>query len=185
MKKMVIFAALLSGCMQNQQLSENAVTIQTLKNQIVDLKNENKALKEKIEEGRIPSGVVAVRTARGVDAEVAAGTVVDSNAARGYEDALNLYRAGDVEAAVKAFCAYLDGGARDEKAVMAQYWLGDAYYSQRNFKEAVRYLGTFLKNKPQSEKTAPALKKLIYALRAVGRESEANILEKEGAKAIQ
>lgn len=196
--KLLIIATatvLLGGCAnraQEEQLARSQQTIQQLRNQVVDLKAENEGLQGQLQQakqGRIPSGVVAVDAgnARGnaYGSNVSAGTVVSAKATGSYDDALQLYRAGDIDGAIQGFQQFLDSGAQGDQAALAQYWIGNAYYSQRNYQEAVRYLGTFLKNMPQSDKTDNALKTLITSLKAVGRENDAQILEKQGVNAIQ
>lgn len=187
-------AMLLSGCTSSavqQQLSQNQQTIQQLRNQVIDLQAENQGLQGQLQaakQGRIPSGVIAVDQgdARGgaYTPNVAAGKAVASQPSGGYEDALQLYRAGDLDGAIQGFQQYLSNG-QGKHAAMAQYWIGSAYYTQRNYQEATRYLGTFLKNMPDSDKTQNALSMLITSLKAVGRNGDAKILQQQGVSAIQ
>ena len=183
-------AWVLAGCATNRDLFEkNAVAIQKLKNQISDLSARSDRLERELQAARvrIPSGVLAVESERKKKSSrpspVAGGSALDSRAS-GYEDSLALYRAGDVNGAIHGLREFIAGNARGKQAVMAQYWLGDAYYAQRNYEKALRHLGIFLKNHPQGEKTDPALEKLIASLRAVGRDDDAEILAKEGINAI-
>lgn len=184
----------LSGCVSREleeQLAQNQQTITQLRNNVIDLKAENEGLQKQLKEakqGRIPSGVIAVDAgdSRGnaySNGQVQAGTVV-STEATGYDNALQLYRAGDINGAIAGFQQYLASGAQGEQAALAQYWIGTGYYSQRNYEQALRYLGTFLKNLPQSDKTDTALNQLITSLRAVGRDNDAQILEQHGVSAI-
>lgn len=183
-------AALLAGCVTNNDLfEENAVAIQKLKNRIIDLERRGDNFERQLKSARvrIPSGVHAVESARKQEqsqsSEVSTGTVLDPGIG-GYENALALYRAGDVDGAIRGLQQFIAGNARNEQAVIAQYWLGSAYYTKRNYTQALRHLGIFLKNRPQGEKTDLALEKLIRSLRAVGRNDDADILAKEGTNAI-
>ena len=175
----------LIGCSNDElekRLNENTITIQNLRNEITDLKAKNQVLESQLsqaKQGRIPTGVLAVDYSK-----VSEGQVV-SRSDSGYQNALNLYRAGDIEAARKEFKNFLATGAQGEEAIMANYWLGDSAYSQRNYSEAAHYLGLFLKYKPESERTEIALKKLISSLKESGRTEEAQILQEQGTAAIQ
>ena len=186
MKKLIFLPCLfLIACSNGEmerRLNENTVTIQNLRNEVTDLKAKNQVLETQLgqaKQGRIPTGVLAVDYSK-----VAEGQVV-SRGDSGYENALSLYRAGDIEGASREFKNFLATGAQGEEAIMANYWLGDSAYSQRNYGEAAHYLGLFLKHKPQSERTEIALKKLITSLRESGRAEEAQILQEQGVEAIQ
>ena len=184
------FAFSLAGCVTDRDLfEENAVAIQKLNNRISDLERRGDGFERELQAARvrIPSGVLAVEsqreTAPSSSSSVSAGTALDPRVG-GYENALALYRAGDVDGAIRGLREFIAGNPRGEQAVMAQYWLGNAYYTERNYTKALRHLGIFLKNRPQGEKTEPALEKLIASLRAVGRNDDADILAKEGTNAI-
>lgn len=192
-KKLSFVAALfvLSGCSSGlqEQLDQKTIAMQDLQNQLVDLRAENAGLQQQLSEAkqaRIPTGVIAVDATgqQNLYQQVSAGTVV-SEANGGYDNALQLYRAGDIDGAIRAFEQFLASGAQGEQAALAQYWIGDAHYTKRDHEQAVRYLGTFLRNMPQSEKAAPALQKLITSLRAVGRGQDADVLQAQGVSAIQ
>lgn len=186
-------AALLTGCVTNNDLfEENTIAIQKLKNRISDLERRGDRFEQELKSARvrIPSGVHAVESAREQESsrssEVSTGTALDPGIG-GYENALALYRAGDVDGAIRGLQQFITDNAQNaqsEPAVIAQYWLGSAYYTKRNYTQALRHLGIFLKNHPQGEKTDRALEKLIKSLRAVGRNDDADILAKEGTDAI-
>ncbi len=176
---------ILAGCAGTNP--EQTAMIHSLEKQVVDLQTQNQQLNAQLEQAtqaRIPTGVTAVSTARMDTANSYSGAVVDQTAS-GYNEALALYQAGDIDNAITAFQNFLNSGAQGNEAAYAQYWIGDGYYTRQNYSQAVRYLGTFLKNMPQSDKTDPALKKLIASLRAVGRDADAAILEQQGVNAIE
>lgn len=196
MKKLIVFLStimVISGCTSSRDiLAQNQMTIQNLKNQVIDLRAENQGLQQQLEQskqGRIPSGVVAVDAgnSRGgyYQNNISPGTVVSAQPTGGYEDALQLYRAGDIDGAIAGFQQFLQTGVTGEEAALAQYWIGDAYYSKRAYHEAQRYFGTFLKNMPESDKTNAALRKLITSLKAIGRNADAEVLKTQGVSAIQ
>lgn len=193
-KKIIITSVLmllLTGCASNKELlAQNQATISQLRNQVVDLKAENEGLQSQLAQAkqtRIPSGVIAVNegNARGNAYGVSEGTVVTPSQSGSFDNAVQLYRAGDIDGAIREFTNFLNSGAQGEQAAMAQYWVGSGYYTQRNYEQAVKYLGTFLKNMPESDKTNSALSQLITSLKAVGRTEDAQVLEQQGVSAIQ
>lgn len=180
----VFLGACASGSMR-EQLEANALTIQRLQDQVIDLRAEKEGLERQLAEaqqGRVPTGVLAVAsTSRLEEGRVLRNDTYSAD----YEHALALYRAGDIEGAVLEFERFLSQGMRDEYSVFAQYWIGDAAYTLRDYEKAARYLGTFLRNMPESDKTQNALNKLILSLRALGRNGEAEILARDGVDAIR
>lgn len=170
-------SVLLTACVSSKQAEENAMMLGQLRNQVIDLQAENEGLKRQLQQaqqGRIPSGVVAVSE----------GTVVSSHA-NGFEQALTLYRAGDVDGAIQGFQQTLSAPSSPEQALTAQYWLGDAYFTQQNYAQAVDYFAAFIKGMPNDSKVSAAVSKMIQSLNALGRTEEAKVLKEYGASAIQ
>lgn len=176
----------LAGC-ASQEPNANTLLIQDLTRKLVAIEHNQQTMQQQIktltEQSRYPVGVAAVpvdrrtgRVANTINANIGAEAL--------YEQAMGLYRAGNVANAIPLLERYLIESPNGAQAVMAQYWLGDGYYYQRDFEMANRYLGTFLKNAPNSEKSSLALTKLIDSLKAVGRHQDATILAEQGASAI-
>ena len=93
---------------------------------------------------------------------------------------------GDLNGAIGTFEQFLNSGsASGNEAALAQYWLGDAYYMQRNYDMASRYLGAYLKAQPNGERSQAALNKLVESLRALGRTADADTLASQGVSALQ
>ena len=103
----------------------------------------------------------------------------------GYEEGLAQYRAGDLNGAIGTFEQYLNSGVSGPEAALAQYWLGDAYYMQRNYDMASRYLGAYLKAQPNGDRAQAALNRLVESLRAMGRNEDAATLASQGISALQ
>ena len=182
---------LVSACtnrvkLMEEEINQNKMTIQELRNKVVDLQAENSGLQNQLQsakQGRIPTGVIAVQTA-GLYDRVQAGTSV-STAGEGYDHALQLYRAGDIANAESAFRQFLASGAQGEQAALANYWLGDGAYNRRDYEQAISYFAVCLQQAPQGEKSAAALSKLIQTLKLAGRAQDAKILEENGIAALQ
>lgn len=187
-------ALLLGGCATGSmeaQLQANTTLLQDLQNRVMTLENQQQAINEKVARGgiNVPTGVTAIPAQRrsGVYDDSAIDGLGASPAQTAAVDGLNqgveLYKAGDIHNAIGVLESYQasNSGAR---AVEARYWLGDAYYTQRNYQMASRYLGQFLRDMPNSERAPMALDKLIQALRASGRGAEADVLARDGVSAI-
>jgi len=86
-------------------------------------------------------------------------------------DPLELYNlarkdmeAGNYALAIAEFAQVLDHFAQSEVADNACYWLGECYYAQKDFPQAVQTFQRLLKEYPQSDKAPGGLLKLGYAL---------------------
>ena len=131
----------------------------------------------------MPSGVSAVITPRRGEAAPAATSGGEGSSS--FEEGLAQYRAGNINGAIGTFEQYLNSGASGPEAAQAQYWLGDAYYTQRNYDMASRYLGAYLKAQPNGDRAQAALNRLVESLRAMGRSEDANTLASQGVSALQ
>lgn len=183
-----IGSLLLAGC-ASKEPDANTLLIQDLTRKLVAIEQNQHTMQQKIamltERSHFPVGVAAIAVDRHTGRVSALN---NNNASMGtdalYEQAMGLYRAGNVASAIPLLEQYLIDAPNGSKAILAQYWLGDAYYYQRDFDMASHYLGIFLKNAPDSDKSSRALTKLVDALQTVGRHQEAAILAEQGASAI-
>lgn len=177
---------ILAGCGTNElqmQVDSLRATNQTLTERLTRLEQEQGELQRKVAETgniRVPTGISAVPSAR------RGGTAAPIPATDGsYGQAYALFQAGDVDNAIPAFERFLQsGGASGEEAALAQYWLGEAYYTKRNYDMASRYFGAYLKVAPQSARSPHALQKLVESLRAQGRTQDADIVQSQGVSAL-
>lgn len=183
-------AILLAGCGANSaqmaNIQSNTSSLQRLNDRVAQLEAQQQALAEHVaKQGiRVPSGITAVPAQRrsGVYDDQPIRAAVQEDA---FEQAMSLYRAGDVGNAITAFERFINEGGHDPaQANLARYWLGDAYYNQRQYDMANRYLGQYLREAPQGEKSSVALDKLIHSLRSSGRQQDADMLAQYGVQAI-
>lgn len=79
-----------------------------------------------------------------------------------YRDAFNLLKEGRYDVAMSRFTAFLGKYPDSNYADNAQYWLGEANYVTRNFKQAITEFDKVLSTYPQSQKRADALLKVGY-----------------------
>ena len=184
---LITFALLASGCatIDPEQYAATQRQVNDLSTRLKKLEADQVALQTRLDEvgkgARLPSGVNAVVTPRRGEAAPAAA----NSTGGGYEEGLAQYRAGDLNGAIGTFEQYLNSGASGPEAALAQYWLGDAYYMQRNYDMASRYLGAYLKAQPNGDRDQAALNRLVESLRAMGRNEDAATLASQGISALQ
>ena len=84
-------------------------------------------------------------------------TQVDPNEQKSYDTAMQLFKAGDYKAAGTDLGEFVRIYPTSGYAANAQYWLGNAYYAQRDCKSAITAQLVVLKNYPDSPKAADAM----------------------------
>ncbi len=100
--------------------------------------------------------------------------VSDPNQAQAaYQSAFRLLKEAHYDQATTAFDKYLQDYPQSAYADNAQYWLGEAYYVQRNYEEAILAYHKLLENYPDSRKVAHSLLKLGYSHQELGQYPEA------------
>lgn len=80
-----------------------------------------------------------------------------------YQQAFDMLRELRYAQATEAFRNFLKQYPDGRYAHIAQYWLGEAGYAQRDFRQAITDYDTLLKNYPKSPKLAEALLKMGYS----------------------
>lgn len=94
---------------------------------------------------------------------VAAGKDSPEEERKAYQEAFDLLRELRYKQAIKAFRAFLKKYPDGRYGHIAQYWLGEANYAQRNFKQAIDDYHTLLTVYTQSPKLAEAMLKIGYS----------------------
>lgn len=74
-----------------------------------------------------------------------------------YDTAFGVFKSGDYKAAAIALDAFVKRYPESAYAANAQYWLGNAYYAQRDCKSAISAQQVVLKNYPDSPKAPDAM----------------------------
>jgi tol-pal system protein YbgF len=82
---------------------------------------------------------------------------VDPGEQKNYEAAMQLFKAGDYKSAAGALSDYVRQFPASIYTPNAQYWLGNAYYAQRDCKSAIAAQLVVLKNYPDSPKAPDAM----------------------------
>ncbi|OIQ88518.1 outer membrane protein assembly factor BamD [mine drainage metagenome] len=96
--------------------------------------------------------------ATGADASATAPAGGDGAAElQSYEAALDLSKSGRHKESIDAFGKFLDAYPSSKYAAAAQYWIGYAYFSQKNYKSAIDSQKVLIKTYPDSNKVPDAM----------------------------
>ncbi len=95
-----------------------------------------------------------------------------------YNAAYADYLKGNYELAIDGFKIYRENFADSPLADNALYWIGECYYSQRKFEEAIEQFNDLILDYPQGDKIAAAYLKKGLALSELGRKDEALVVFK-------
>lgn len=93
-----------------------------------------------------------------------------------YDGAFVLTLAGDYQPAIAAFEKFLTNCRDDFNAANAHYWIGDCYYNQKKFSQAVESLELLLKNYPDTPTIQRTLHTLARCKEEQGKKDEARAL---------
>lgn len=127
-----------------------------------------------------PSAVQPPPTATTPTSEISATTppppatpIAGINPETIYQNAYNDYVRGNYSLAVLGFKEFLKKFPQSELSPNAQYWLGECYYSLKDYETAAREFDRVATTYPQSNKTPGALLKQSYSLVELQRPAEA------------
>ena len=90
-----------------------------------------------------------------------------------YQKAFDLLRELRYDQAIKAYRQFIIDYPNGRYAHIAQYWLSEASYAQRHFKQAITDYQNLVNNYPNSPKLAEALLKIGYSYNELGQNKEA------------
>jgi tol-pal system protein YbgF len=89
-----------------------------------------------------------------------------------YNAAYNDYLKGNYDLAARGFQEYLTQFPATDLADNATYWIGEVYYRQRKFRQAIDQYDQVLQRYPRSDKAASALLKKGYAHLELGERTQ-------------
>ena len=84
-----------------------------------------------------------------------------------YERLLALFREGDLDGARQGFAAFLRDYENSDLSPNARYWLGEAYYGKKDYRQAIDSYDRVELDFPRSEKVPAAILKKGYAYLAI------------------
>jgi tol-pal system protein YbgF len=122
--------------------------------------------------------------AAGVPAEPAggggAGGGVQQDIALGndseYQQGLQSYSRGDYQRSVQSLRNYVSRNPRDPLVPVAQYWIGEAYFSQGKYNESILAFNEILVSWPDSERKPAALLRQADAFARTGDKIDARMI---------
>jgi len=89
-----------------------------------------------------------------------------------YDAAYNDYLKGNYDLSLREFQEYLANFPSTDLSDNATYWIGESYYRQRRFRQAIEQFDAVLSRYPRSEKVPSALLKKGYAHLELGERSQ-------------
>jgi tol-pal system protein YbgF len=92
-----------------------------------------------------------------------------------YKAAKEKLDGGDVAGARQLFGEFLQKWKDDSLAANSQYWIGESYYAERRWREAVYEFKKVSDNYPKSDKAPDALLKIGYAFAELGLAEDARL----------
>lgn len=84
-----------------------------------------------------------------------------------YTKGLETFKTGDMPAARDIFLKFLEKYPQDELAANAKYWIGETYYSEKNYDQAILTFQDVIKNFPQKDKVPAAMLKQAMSFKAI------------------
>jgi tol-pal system protein YbgF len=89
-----------------------------------------------------------------------------------YDNAIDAFRSQQYDNAVRGFKAIADGGGEDDLVGRARYWLGETYFAQKNYNDALQSFQDVLKMN-SSEKKADAQYMIARSYENLGSKAKA------------
>ena len=158
----------------NQSLLDMANQVESLRNDVRAMHNDVDVLSHSLESARkqqkdlyadLDARLKAVEARGGAAAAAGAGAGdaqsadIDKGA---YQAAFDLLKAGQYDRAIAGFHAFLSTYPNSALADNAQYWLGEAYYVNKQFPESLAAFQRVVEKYPGSRKLPDALLKIGY-----------------------
>lgn len=154
--------------------------------------NEVRSLKQTLEDLRAAEQVALAERDRRLealeaekkgrdDAEAARRKAAERPATKDayYQLAKDALDKGDYATARTVFYEFVAKWKDDALTANAFYWLGESYYAERKYREAILELRKVGDQFPKSDKAPDALLKIAFAFQAMGLESDAKVFLEE------
>ena len=85
-----------------------------------------------------------------------------------YQKGLSTYKGGDPQKARELFNQFLQKYPKHDLAANVHYWLGETYYSEKNYDQAILEFQEVIKNFPGKDKVPAAMLKQAMAFKELG-----------------
>jgi len=182
--------------MTNQSLLEMAQRIDALQAELRTMRGEVELLQNESQGGKAQSRslygdlekrIAALETLGGVGAGSTAATssavntpapgsaVVTSGEQASYDAAFSALKGSDYQRAISGFRNFVATYPNSPLASNAQYWLGEAYYVNKEYQNAIAAFQKVTTDWPDSRKAPDALVKIGFTQSAMGRNGDARV----------
>lgn len=108
------------------------------------------------------------------------GSNLQNDMARGndgeYQEGLQSYARGDYSRSVQSLRNYVSRNPRDQLVPVAQYWIGEAYFSQGKYNESILAFNEILVTWPNSDRKPAALLRQADAFARTGDKIDARMI---------
>ena len=98
---------------------------------------------------------------------------VNNDAAADYRTAVDMVKGGKYSDAITALRTFLAHYPRHDYADNAQYWIGEAFYAQKDYPHALAEFRATIETYPRGNKVPDALLKVGYCYQALGQAEKA------------
>ncbi|HIJ88104.1 MAG TPA: tol-pal system protein YbgF [Desulfuromonadales bacterium] len=96
-----------------------------------------------------------------------------------YLKGLDSLKAGEIVAAREQFTKFLEQNPKHELAANGHYWIGETYYSEKNYESAILSYQDVIKNYPGKEKVVAAMLKQAMAFNEIKDSKSAKFVLKK------
>lgn len=96
-----------------------------------------------------------------------------------YMKGLETFKSGNMPAAREIFTKFLEKYPQHDLAANAQYWIGETYYSEKEYEPSILAFQEVIKNHPQKEKVPAAMLKQAMAFKAINDTKNARYVLKK------
>jgi len=108
-----------------------------------------------------------------VNQQTAAATPNDSTPEGIYEGGLAAYKAGEMQKARDQFTRFVEQMPKHALIPNSHYWIGETYYNEKNYEQAILAFQEVIKNYPKSDKAPAALLKQGLSFKNIGDKKSA------------
>lgn len=116
---------------------------------------------------------------KGVDEQAKKAAQLQQTPEYLYQKGYEAMKEGNLSKARELFSSFLERNPKHNLAANAQYWIGESYYSEKRFEDAVLEFENVIKNYPDKDKAPAAMLKQGMAFRELGDTKSANYIMKK------
>jgi len=141
-------------------LLEQQNLFETMRAEIANLRGEKEQLSQDLKRQQETAQGVSERLRKFEPSKVAVDGVeflAEPAEAKAYDDALAVFRQGDFTAAANAFSEFSKRYPRSGYGVTVLFWLGNAQYANRDYKEAIKNVQALITRAPNHARAAESL----------------------------